>query len=702
MINEAELLLIIIIMLAVMYIAHVTWSTRHKSILRSPIVTIVQIMGIVFLTQAAVLLIVSHFTGMKITYTYTLIEGIVFTLICATIIYFLLIRPLFLEIRQRINLASGIIDNASDAIITIDDRYMILSLNKTAEQMFGYSSDALIGQNIKMIIREIDDSSEMKLSTFLEESNEKDDDKKMMVFGVHNGGTRIPVELGLSEHISDKQHLFTLIMHDLTELKRSEEFYKDLFKNSPIGIYIIQDGLFKFVNPKFQKYTGYSEEELLDRKCSDIVLPEDWTELRQNAVEMLKGERTSSYEYRVVQKNGQTRWILETVAPIKLNNGRATLGNFINIDEYKRMEMTLGETNKTLGNRVTELEKRNKDIELIVEMSEVLQSSINVTEACKTVAYYARQLFPGDSGAIYLINETQKLAEVTSEWGEAGLSKDVFIIDDCWGLRRGRAHIVRGGDVELKCRHFNPTGQFDYLCVPLIAQTSILGVLLLCIDSNRISYARDEELENKVRLAKSVTEYASLVLKNLTLQERLRERSRTDALTGLYNRWYMEEALEREIAYAKKAEEPVGVIMLDVDHFKKLNDTHGHEAGDLVLSTIANAMGNFMRSSDIACRYGGEEFLVILPGMTLDGATIRAEKLREHVKGLKLNYKGKSLAMVTLSLGVAVFPENGRTPSDLLQAADAALYLAKKMGRDRVVAADAAAPDDEYANAMEN
>lgn len=704
MISKTELLFIIIIMLAIMYSVHVTWSSKHKSVLRNPVITIVQIMGIVFLTQAAVLLLVSYLTGLEITFSYALIEGGIFTLLCAGVIYVLLIRPLFSAIRQRMKLSSGIIDNAADAIITIDDKNLILSMNKTAVRIFGYPADNLIGQNIKMIVSDIDDSNEMKLSEFLSKVDQKSDENKLTVFGVHKDGTRIPIELGVSEHVADdQQRLYTLIMHDLTELKRSEEFYKELFNNSPIGIYIVENGVFKFVNPQFQKYTGYTEEELLDRKCSDIVFSEDWEKLRENAVKMLKGEQSAAYEYRVVQKNGETRWILETVVPVTFNSGRAALGNFIYIDEYKRMEKTLSDTNEVLGNRIKELESRNEHIELIIEMSEVLQSSVNVKEACKTIAYFARKLFPGDSGAMCLINETQNLAEVISEWGEGGLSKDVFIIDDCWGLRRGRAHVVREEDAELRCGHFNPQGNFDYLCVPLIAQSTILGVLLLCMDRDGAASVSEEEFENKVRLAKSVAEYASLVLKNLKLQDRLRQRSRTDALTGLYNRWYMEEALEREVAYARRSEEPVGLVMFDVDHFKNFNDTYGHEAGDMVLSTIAKAINKFVRSSDIACRYGGEEFLIILPGMPIDGAISRAEKLREHVKELQLEWGEKSLDTITLSLGVAIYPENGRTPSELLQAADGALYRAKREGRDRTVMAEAEGmKDGEYVSAVRN
>jgi diguanylate cyclase (GGDEF)-like protein/PAS domain S-box-containing protein len=167
------------------------------------------------------------------------------------------------------------------------------------------------------------------------------------------------------------------------------------------------------------------------------------------------------------------------------------------------------------------------------------------------------------------------------------------------------------------------------------------------------------------------------------LQEELRELSTHDALTGLYNRRYLEEFFRRELLLAERAGHPVSVIMGDLDHFKAVNDRDGHLAGDEVLRVFGNLMKHNARASDIICRYGGEEFLLVLPGMTQEGALERAEQLRRAMAATRFSY-GASAIMVTASFGIAVFPSDGRTTDELIAAADMALYSAKSAGRNRV------------------
>ena len=180
-----------------------------------------------------------------------------------------------------------------------------------------------------------------------------------------------------------------------------------------------------------------------------------------------------------------------------------------------------------------------------------------------------------------------------------------------------------------------------------------------------------------------------LALGNLNLREVLRVQAIRDPLTGLFNRRYMEESLERELRRAVRNQHPLGVIMLDLDHFKQLNDRSGHEAGDAVLRELSNCLQTVTREYDLVCRYGGEEFTIILPDASLDVAVKRAEKIRDTFKHLNVKYQNRDLPGGTLSLGVAGFPEHGSTTEAVLRAADAALYQAKHEGRDRVVVAGA-------------
>jgi diguanylate cyclase (GGDEF)-like protein len=193
--------------------------------------------------------------------------------------------------------------------------------------------------------------------------------------------------------------------------------------------------------------------------------------------------------------------------------------------------------------------------------------------------------------------------------------------------------------------------------------------------------------ESKRHLATAVAENIALALANLQLREELHAQSIRDPLTGLFNRRYLEESLKQLLHFARRKKQPLGMIMLDVDYFKRFNDTYGHDAGDLVLQKIAAYLQNNIRGSDIACRYGGEEMIIILPEASLENTRQRAEQLRAGIKGLKIRHNNQSLDKITVSLGVSAYPENGNSSQELFEAADSALYQAKAQGRDRVITA---------------
>jgi diguanylate cyclase (GGDEF)-like protein len=267
-------------------------------------------------------------------------------------------------------------------------------------------------------------------------------------------------------------------------------------------------------------------------------------------------------------------------------------------------------------------------------------------------------------------------------WGQDPPTVLFFAPDECWSVRRGRLHQVENPQEALSCRHVPQTVADGYLCMPLIAQGETLGVLHVQFRSQPeaqmagLPVARDQ-------LALTVAEDMALALANLRLRESLRSQAIRDPLTGLFNRRYMEETLNREFNRVKRQGVSLGVIMMDLDHFKDYNDTFGHSAGDELLSALGNLLKSQIRGEDIACRYGGEEFLFILPGASLEVTLGRAESLLQAVKEIHLHYQG--LKPTTLSLGVAVYPDHGYTGLEIIKAADAALYGAKQTGRDRVI-----------------
>jgi diguanylate cyclase (GGDEF)-like protein len=228
------------------------------------------------------------------------------------------------------------------------------------------------------------------------------------------------------------------------------------------------------------------------------------------------------------------------------------------------------------------------------------------------------------------------------------------------------------------------------MCVPMMAQGEALGILYLDSGRNQNNNGNgtspiDASNESQVRLARTLAEHIALALANLNLREVLQSQSIRDPLTGLFNRRYMEASLERELRRANRKKCSLGVMMVDVDHFKRFNDAFGHDAGDALLAELSKVFKNLFRGEDIVCRYGGEEFTIILPDASLQDTRERGEHLREAAKNAIAQYRGQALDHITLSVGVSAFPEKGISAEALLRSADAALYRAKEEGRDRVV-----------------
>jgi diguanylate cyclase (GGDEF)-like protein len=223
----------------------------------------------------------------------------------------------------------------------------------------------------------------------------------------------------------------------------------------------------------------------------------------------------------------------------------------------------------------------------------------------------------------------------------------------------------------------------------MVAQGNTIGVLHLEFRSEELrrDSGTKSPRDSRQRLAISAASQIALSLASLQLRETLREQSIRDPLTRLFNRRFLEESLERELQLADRRKQSVAVLFLDVDHFKRFNDTFGHDAGDMVLKSLADLFRNFFRTTDICCRYGGEEFAIVLPQSSSQDAVIRADALRAGVKSLRLQYKTQTLGSLTLSVGIAAFPEHGSTSAELLKIADQCLYESKARGRDVVTVA---------------
>jgi len=376
--------------------------------------------------------------------------------------------------------------------------------------------------------------------------------------------------------------------------------------------------------------------------------------------------------------DGVESWF-EAVA-VKLEDGFSV--TFRNVTALKQSEQVLCQLNAELENRVADLAQRHAEMVTLNEIGDFLQAAATVEEACGTIANLVEDLFPHCAGGIFITRESNNRLENISRFGPSLPSQAAFDPHHCWGLRRGQIHHVEADRASLRCQHIPADAALGAtLCLPMMAQGETLGLLYIAAET---AAALDE---SKQQLARTLAEQVGMAIANLKLKETLKHQSIRDPLTGLYNRRYLEEALTQEMAQAERNSHSIGVIMLDIDHFKRLNDTFGHDIGDFVLQWVAKLLRENVRKSDIVCRYGGEEMTVILPEATLAETVARAEHLRHVLSQLNPHHRGQSLGMLTASFGVAAFPIHGNTPATLIKAADTALYQAKDAGRNQVLAA---------------
>ena len=351
----------------------------------------------------------------------------------------------------------------------------------------------------------------------------------------------------------------------------------------------------------------------------------------------------------------------------------------------------LARSDQQLRGSLQELQEYTKEIEAINELVELLQSCLTPDEARQQASRVLQQLFP--SGAMLMLNPSRNLLEVVLSWGASAVKPGPFAPESCWALRKGCVHVVQPNNFSLLCGHIEPASAACHLCVPMVAQGDSLGVLSIDDPGLCDSIAHPRLRRHKQDLATTVAEQISLAFANLTLRETLKYQSVRDPLTGLFNRRHMEESLERELLRAARNAKPVTVLMIDIDRFKLFNDTFGHEAGDLLLRELGSVFTSITRGGDIACRYGGEEFLLILTEASLETGCERATKLKEQVANLQIHHRGETLRRITVSIGVAGFPEHGTSATQIVKSADEALYRAKAAGRDCVVVADATSTD---------
>ena len=284
------------------------------------------------------------------------------------------------------------------------------------------------------------------------------------------------------------------------------------------------------------------------------------------------------------------------------------------------------------SNHLLEIAQTELEQSLLVnEMTHCLQAAMVTEELYRIVARFGPRLFSKHSGALCVIDSSRNVIEATATWGDSTTCEPVFSPDDCWALRESTTHLVSDPEAGVVCPHAAHDGQYAQICVPMTAQSSMLGFIHL---QRRTDHAPGEPFTpSQLRLVKIVAEEIALSLANVGMREILRQHAFRDPLTGLYNRRFLQEAFDIELSRAKRKRWPVALVMIDVDDFKPFNDTYGHAAGDALLRVVATSLQSSIRANDVLCRYGGDEFSLVMPEASLENAIKWARKWRSAAKG---------------------------------------------------------------------
>lgn len=467
-------------------------------------------------------------------------------------------------------------------------------------------------------------------------------------------------------------------------LRESETRYRRLFETAKDGILLLDavSGEITDVNPFLIEMLGYSYEEFIGKSLWEIGPFKD-VAASQTAFRELRQKKYIRYdELPLETKNGESVDV-EFVSNLYEVNGQKVIQcNVRDISERKRIKDSLNKANEELSSMVVQLQNHDREMRLINHMNDLLQACKTQEEAFHVISLSVGDLFNGQSGGLAILHDSGHFLETLASWGNEPMLESIFQLDDCWAIRRGQAHETVDPLDNIICQHFVRPLKTGSLCLPLVVQGEMLGLLSVEIPA-------EMKLDNAQHWKQQVVQVGEgikLSLSNLKLREIMREQANHDPLTGLFNRRYLNDTLPRELNHARRDSKKTTIAMLDIDHFKHFNDTYGHEAGDLILRELGRVLRENLRESDIACRFGGEEFVLVLLDSSLESSRQTIEKINTQVKEMQIRYGEQLLGSMSLSSGIIEASQHEMTVDELLSAADKALYAAKSAGRDRCMA----------------
>ncbi len=541
------------------------------------------------------------------------------------------------------------------AYFIFDERDIIIDLNLAAAELLGNERKFLLDHPITPYITSVSlgvfiSHRELALRTSVPQHCE------LIVRPRDGAHIYVHVQTMALPSSDGESHRWRSVMTNITDQKKAGEMIRRLSRaveQSPASIVITDtSGNIEYVNPRFTQVTGYSVEEVLGKNPSVLKSDQTPAEIHRELWKAISEGREWKGEFVNRKKNGELYYELANVSPITDDNGVVTHYMAIkeDITERKFIAEALQESNVQL------IATLNALPDLMFEMTR--NGTVRNFHAARTDMLHAqpRDFMNKDIGRSMPADAARIIKGALAEAAVNGTSSGaVYSLEQPGGMIWYEISITAKGD-------------------PRLPETNFI-MLSRDITDRKLA-------ENKLQLANETLQERLLEIE--ALQARLREQAVRDHLTGLYNRHYLQETLDREIARALRSEQSVSVMIIDADHFKRINDSHGHKAGDLVLRALGNLLKSCIRAGDIPCRYGGEEFIIVMPGVPLSTAHERAAHISSRINELRVPHENVHL-QVTVSVGVATIPQHGLNGEDVLLRADRALYRAKELGRNRIV-----------------
>lgn len=484
------------------------------------------------------------------------------------------------------------------------------------------------------------------------------------------------IELPSGDDAGKIAHALHTVTTELQETIASKKYAENIIQSMDDSLVVTSpDFTIRIANQSTCDLLGYNAEELTGKPidilfCEKDTSPAPWFDFIEKDL-LRKTEKT------YLSKDGRKIPVLFSCNAIRGNNGNIAgiVCVALDITERKRIEADLKKA-------VSQKDENIKDMGYLMYFSTLMNEEVREDKLIHHMVKALQEHFQPELLAVLTIDKTKNVFDTTHMSPPIPLNKLIKpeVIADpslCQVIRTGREIIVGNIDKDIPCEciiHKIEGG--GYACLPLITGGAIAGMVL--IGKRDKGYWYNEEIRKLLLVYVGLTASA---LQRVRLIDITRRAAITDSLTGAYNRRFFDEMLKKQIALAKRRNEPLGLILADLDHFKNINDTYGHIAGDQALQQIASIMKNSIRSSDILSRYGGEEFVIIMPSIDISNAIKKAEGLRRHIESFQFQIGSAGQPpQITISIGVSSFPDHGTEYETLIAAADLALYKAKKEG----------------------